>query len=175
MNLDAAEHTRIQESGRYRFHCRMDKNTYNWYANHHLKMSRACRDALVAFAKGVRGGRINTEMRSRFLKRDDRADKVERIITITGYDKEWLLKMSFMLCISQAEILRMALDWCMGVMDSSGKEVVKGGDWEAWHHGVIQYRQTEVQFSLWSKDRVILFHFPTREEAEIAVKVSSCA
>jgi hypothetical protein len=151
----------------------MDKEMHAWYKKHPFHISRACRKAIVAFAKGIRGGRVKTEIRSRFLDRVEKADKIERSVMITGYDRAWLVKMAFMLCISQAEVLRMALEWWREVMDPVGRRYIARYARKKWHHSVIQHRATGVRFCLWAKDRMILNHFPTQQEAAIGIKATT--
>ncbi len=164
-----------KETGTFRFHCRMDISVYKWYCCQAPTIHQACQNALKQFADGIRGGIIRLNTKSQFLERKNKSQKHECVILITKSEKEWIEKIAFNLCISQSEILRMALEWWMEVKNPKTDAVSATRARDKWHYGVITFRPFAVHFNLWGNGTVTLNAFPTIHDAEDGLRATSSA
>lgn len=145
---------------RYRFHFRIQGNVHDCYRQHPLRIGKAIRFALDRFAVAARGGTIRLDRTSRFLARDDVSDKVELHVILAAGDKDLIEKLAFSLGISQAEALRMALEWYMEVvwLQSSREVCVRAR--RKWHHSRPVPVPETMLFSIWRHGRQLFWQFP---------------
>ena len=155
MKTNPSKTSNMQENRIVRIHCRVETDVFEKCNRHTGGISKISKRALLAFRNAVNGGLFKFANRSRFYGRACREDKVELWLRIDAADKDLVEKLSFAMRISQAEVVRIALEWYL--------EVVMDGDLRAvrkWHHGHIQPRPTAMRFSFWSFGRLLEWQFP---------------
>lgn len=158
-----------------RFHCRLRTDVCRFFRCTRRRFSRSCVQALRKYMRGVRGGRIALDKGSSFYLRPDKSDKVECWLRMRESDKEWLEKMSFSLRMSQAELVRTALDWWLALHrhQNEGRDNEYGAS--SWYHEVITCRPIEVTFGFWSRGLVLIRDFPSTEEVKDGLAVTTAA
>ena len=141
--------------GMVRFHCRFETAVETFFMSGSGRMSPAVRDVLERFGRCVRGGLLNLKCRSRFKGRADLKDKVERVVRLEVRDKDLLEKLAFSLRISQAEVLRMALEWFMeAVAVASPEGRIK------WHHELPMLGPVSLRFAFSEYGRLLEWQIP---------------
>jgi len=166
-------HEDVPEQGRVRFHCRFESDVYDCYRRHRRHISRAIRAALRKFRTAVNGGMIDLSRMSRFLSRKDVRDKVEIAIRLTVGDKDMLEKMAFALRISQAEVLRMALEWNMEAVNIKAPRHVFYAARRKWHHKRPKLYMRTMRYSFLETGRVLEWQLPSAESIKSACQVIS--
>jgi len=175
MAKSASVHEPKGESEIVRFHCRMEPSIRAWYCSSDTGINNACHEALMQFANGIKGGTIRLDVKSRFLERTDKSQKVECILQLSCFEKDWLQKMAFKLHTSQTEVLRMALEWWMEAKNSAGDGSATRRARKKWHHGVITLRPYAVRYNLWGQGIVTMNNFPTQQDVEKGLQAISTA
>ena len=156
-----------------RFHCRLKTDVYRFFRHVNRRFSRNCLQVIHKYMRGVRGGRITLDRRSSFYSRPDRSDKVECWLKVRESDKEWLETVSFSLRMSQAELVRMALDWWLALHSNHGS--IDEYDASSWYHEIITCRPIEVVFTFWGRGIVLIRNFPSMEEVRDGLAVTTAA
>ena len=155
-----------------RFHFRLQKSVNRFYREYRDRrrrgsnFSRMCTAALERFQDAVREGCINTHRVSRFRERDDAEDKVECIARVPLEVKDFLEKLAFALRLSQAEVLRMAMEWWMETKLESGKREVCVPARRKWRHRVPAPHMDSLCFSFYrfGRDLIWRFHPPVSDK-----------
>jgi len=147
---------RYENAGRYpdgyyaaRFHFRLQTAVLNYYRTLPNSFSNLCNAAIERFYFATKEGRINTKRISRFLGRDDMRDKVECIVRIELGSKDFIEKLAIALRVSQAEVLRMALEWWMEAVCENKNRAVNIPALRKWHHRVNRPHLDSLNFSFW--------------------------
>lgn len=109
---------------------------------------------------------------SRFLAREDVSDKTELCVRITVQDKDYLEKMAFAFRLSQAEVLRMALEWYMEAINPCVDQRTFDAACRKWHHDRVMHSPSTMWFSFKQSDRLLEWQFPSKTECEIACKIT---
>lgn len=135
---------------RIRLRCRLEQAVHEHYGTQPDRLSAAVRAVLQRFRLLLRSGLFRLEKRSHFRGRPDLADKVELTVRLTRADKDLLEKLAFALRLSQAEVLRMALEWGMA----------EDGEKEKWHHDQIELKPCTMNFSFWTPNRRLEWQLP---------------
>lgn len=164
-------HKDVPDSGLVRFHCRFERAVCEFYRRRTARISRSIRHALRKFRVAAAGGMLDLSHCSRFLARADVSDKVEARILLTVADKDLLEKMAFSLRLSQAEVLRMALEWNMEAISPLASREVFFAARRKWHHEQPNYRLGTMRFSFWATGRLLEWQFPPGPDIEAACKV----
>lgn len=173
---DSAEVKGIQVSDPWiRFHCRLKTDVYRFFRRVNRRFSRNCLQVIHKYMRGVRGGRMTLDRRSSFYSRPNRSNKVECWLKVRESDKEWLEKVSFSLRMSQAELVRMALDWWLALHTHQGEGRRDEYDASLWYHEIITCRPIEVAFSFWGRGIVLIQDFPSTEEVRDGIAVTTVA
>jgi len=159
--------TVVRDRDRVRFHCRFEQAVFECYSRHPERISNGIREVMRKFRVVVRGGVLNLAQTSRFLSRPDTGDKVECCVRLTIADKDLVEKLAFALRLSQAEVLRMALEWHMDVVLAGEAQDV----WVAvrkWHHDQPGLNVETMRFSFWRSGRLLEWHFPSSDVMAVA-------
>lgn len=143
-----------------RFHSRFQRDVYRYYSRRPRGASRSIRHALLRFRLAVRGGVIKLTQLSRFLSRADVKDKVECYLRISVQDKDFLEKLAFALRLSQAEVLRMALEWFMEATGMHSPRAVFLPAFRRWHHRRPKPVPYTMRFSFWATGRLLEWQIP---------------
>ena len=153
---------------RFRFRCSIA--THAWYSNRQFRYSLMIRRALLRFLRAVRGGMIDISCMSRFLSRDDIADKVETSARVTFWQKDILEKLAFALNSSQAEVLRMALEWYMEAVSPIAKPEQAFAARRKWHHDTPSITPKNLRFPFWEPERQLEWQIPPPEIIKTAIR-----
>ena len=159
---------RAPDKRRIRFHCRFQGEVYDCYQKHSRGISKAIRHALLRFRQAVGGGMLRLDSRSRFLGRPLREDKIELHVQLTVADKDLLEKLSFALRASQAEVLRMALEWYMEATRMQSPQSVFYAARRKWHHRRPSLKPVSMWFSFWEPNRLLGWQFPLQDDITAA-------
>lgn len=146
---------------RFRFRC--ETSVHAWYSTRHFPYGLMIRRALLRFFRAVNGGIIDISQLSRFLRRTDLADKVESSVRLTADQKDLLEKLAFTLDSSQAEILRMALEWYMEAISPHATADVKFLARQKWHHATPSIIMNTCFFPFWRHERQLEWQIPPPE------------
>jgi len=145
---------------RVRFHFRLQKEANQFYRKRPLRFSKACHQALVDFRTVIQGGLLKLDKTSRFLGRDDRANKVECVARIRPEDKDLLEKLAFTLRLSQAEVMRMALEWRWEISEIAPLRTAIAAR-RKWHHRRVWLEQIEVRYRYDTFGKEVIWKFPS--------------
>jgi hypothetical protein len=145
-----------------RFHFRLQKGVAAFYRDRKARgncFSGLCSAASYRFNRALSQGLINTARTSRFREREDMGDKIECIANLEVEAKDFIEKMAFTLRLSQAEALRMAMEWWMETMLLRNKrEVSIPARWK-WHHRSRTPHMETLSFSFYSFGRELIWRF----------------
>jgi hypothetical protein len=149
------------KKARVRFHFRLQKEATLFYRRYYrFRFSNSCHNALAGFRIAVQGGLVKLEKTSRFLGREDRADKVECSARIRPADKDLLEKLAFALRRSQAEVMRMALEWWWEAVLRAPLSIYIAAR-RKWHHRRVFPEQAEVRYRYDAYGREVVWRFPS--------------
>jgi len=152
----------MRECPTVRFHFRLQKSVAAFYrdrAARRKKFSGLCSAAVDRFQKALRLGAINTARTSRFREREDMGDKVECIANLEVQAKDIIEKLAFALKLSQAEVLRSAMEWWMEtVLLRSKREVSTPALWK-WHHRSRTPGMDTLTFCFYEFGRELVWRF----------------
>ncbi|MDR2734146.1 MAG: hypothetical protein LBC99_05800 [Spirochaetota bacterium] len=145
-----------------RFHFRLQKEVAAYFRDRKRNgnyFSGMCSAAVDRFQIALSQGFINLKRTSRFREREDRADKIECIANLETVAKDLVEKLAFTLRLSQAEVLRMAMEWWMEtVLLRKRREISIPARWK-WHHRSRTPRVETLTFSFWSFGRELIWRF----------------
>jgi hypothetical protein len=145
-----------------RFHFRLQKSVAAFYRDreaHGKYFSGMCSAASYRFNRALSQGLINTARTSRFREREDVGDKIECIAHLEVQAKDFIEKMAFALRLSQAEVLRMAMEWWMETVQlRSKREISIPARWK-WHHRSRTPHMETLSFSFYTFGRELVWRF----------------
>jgi hypothetical protein len=145
-----------------RFHFRLQKGVAAFYRDRKKLgnyFSGLCSAATERFQTALSQGLINTSRTSRFREREDVGDKIECVANLEVQAKDIIEKLAFTLRLSQAEVLRMAMEWWMETMLLRNKrEVSIPARWK-WHHRSRAPHMDTLTFSFYSFGRELIWRF----------------
>jgi hypothetical protein len=151
-----------------RFHFRLQKKVAAHYRKDPYRafsFSYRCSAAVYNFKKAIEQNHINLARTSRFREREDVDDKIECIALIEVQAKDFLEKLAFTLRLSQAEVLRMAMEWFMETIAlCNRREVAIPARWK-WHHrsGTPHIDTLSFNFYRFGSDLIWKYHPPKRK------------
>jgi len=148
---------------RIRFHCRLQGAVYAYYRKRPRGISRAVRRALARFRLVMGGGMFKIGKISRFLARADVEDKIELCIRLTVADKDLIEKYAFALRLSQAEVLRIVLEWFMEAISVHAPQFVFYAARRKWHHRRPNPKPITMRFSSWQPGRLLELQIPDQD------------
>ena len=149
-----------EDRKRIRFHCRFQTEVYEYYRSRPRGISKTIRHALARFRLVVNGGLFRLERLSRFLSRTVVRDKIELRVRLTVEDKDLLEKLAFAFRLSQAEVLRMALEWYMEAVNVNARQCVYYAARRKWHHRRPNPEPFTLRYSFWDPGRLLEWRFP---------------
>jgi len=126
---------------------------------------------LSRFRQAVDGGVFKLHRLSRFLSREELRDKIELRIRVTVEDKALLEKLAFSFRLSQAEVLRMALEWYMEAISVHARQIVYYCARRKWHHRRPNPKPQSLRFAILGPDRLLEWQFPTQSAINAAYHV----
>ena len=150
-----------------RFHFRLQKKVRAFYLVQPNDFCHLCEAAIDRFQDAILSGYVNTERVSRFREREDLQDKLETVVRIDVRYKDFIEKLAFALRVSQAEVLRMALEWWMEVVLEARNEEVSVPARKKWHHSMSLPHMDTLTFSFWKFGRELYWRYLTLSEDDL--------
>jgi len=145
-----------------RFHFRLQKGVAAFFRDRkkwRKTFSEMCSSASYKFNRALSQGLINTTRVSRFREREDLGDKIECVANLEYEAKDFIEKMAFALKLSQAEVMRCAMEWWMEtVLLRSKREVSTPARWK-WHHRSRAPHMDSLSFSFYEFGRELIWRF----------------
>ena len=145
---------------RVRFHCRFTREMFRFYRTRRRGLSKTIRLALRGFRDLAEKGAFKPPRTSQFLDRADITDKTERYVSLTATDKDLIEKLAFTFHTSQAEVLRIAMEWYMTQVPADDTRMYLNAHLRKKHHRRPLLRPVSMSYQLWEPGRTLEWKFP---------------
>jgi len=156
--------------GAVHFHCRFRISMYEYFRDHPRGMSKTIRLALQKFKLAAIGGIIKLPRKSQFFTRPDKKDKTEQYVSLTIEDKDLIEKLGFTFRLSQAEVLRVAMEWFMTTESARERHTDFYRVLRKSHHRQPLLRPVSMRFPIWTMGRLLEWQIPPAADISIAFR-----